>query len=149
MSLRSFYSLPIYRCRIHLFYRGRKQLFSSAGFTNLESKRLTSISLTDRAIGRLIELKSANDAKFLRVAVEGGGCSGFQYLFNLDTIVTEDDCVIEKQGAKVVIDQQSLQYLEGATIDYHTELIRSAFRVLTNPKAESGCSCGSSFSLKV
>ena len=59
------------------------------------------------------------------------------------------DSVIEKSGARVIVDKQSLEYLEGATIDFHSELIRSAFRILKNPKAESGCSCGSSFSLKI
>ncbi|XP_072032428.1 iron-sulfur cluster assembly 2 homolog, mitochondrial-like [Amphiura filiformis] len=106
------------------------------------------VSISDSCVKQLHKLGEKN--KFLRITVEGGGCSGFQCLFNLDeTLIKEEDRVIERDGVKVVVDDISLQYIKGATIDYHEELIRSAFRVTNIPMAEKGCSCGASFSLKI
>lgn len=85
----------------------------------------------------------------MRVTVDGGGCSGFQYLFELDDKVKEDDVVIGDENSQVVIDKLSLDYCAGSTVDYHTELIKSGFRIINNPKAEQGCSCGASFSIKL
>ncbi|KAG6443254.1 iron-sulfur assembly protein IscA-like 2, mitochondrial [Manduca sexta] len=106
------------------------------------------INISDSCVEKLKQLCDSND-KFLRLCVESGGCSGFQYKFDLDDKVLEDDRIFERNGVKVVIDETSLDYIKGSTVDYHTELIRSAFRVIQNPNADLGCSCGASFSIKI
>ena len=82
----------------------------------------------------------------LRVFVQGGGCSGFSYGFTLDEEQNEDDFVIEKPGVTVLVDSMSMQYLQGATIDYKQELMGSNFTI-DNPNATATCGCGSSFSI--
>ena len=99
--------------------------------------------VTERAFERLNEIGAA--PKALRVAVEGGGCSGFQYDISLDEPAA-DDLVIEGAGQKVVIDSVSLPFLENATIDFADELIGARF-VIDNPNATSSCGCGTSFSI--
>lgn len=84
----------------------------------------------------------------LRLSVETGGCSGFQYAFNLDDRFNSDDRVFEKEGIKLVVDNISYDFVKGATVDYVEELIRSAFIVTENPSAVGGCSCKSSFMVK-
>ncbi|XP_060647529.1 iron-sulfur cluster assembly 2 homolog, mitochondrial isoform X1 [Drosophila nasuta] len=103
--------------------------------------------VSDSCLKRLREI--CLDGSFLRITVEGGGCSGFQYKFDLDTKMNEDDLQFGEEKAKVVIDTISLDYCSGATIDYHSELIRAGFRMVANPQAEMGCSCGSSFAIKL
>lgn len=107
--------------------------------------------ITDSCVQRMKELHKGKDLegeKMLRVSVEGGGCSGFQYNFTLDDNRNPDDRVFEKEGIKVVVDAVSYGFVKGATVDYVEELIRSSFMVSTNPNAEGGCSCGSSFTAK-
>ncbi|MCF1710066.1 iron-sulfur cluster insertion protein ErpA [Tabrizicola sp. J26] len=102
--------------------------------------------VTDRAFARLAEIAElTGDARPLRVAVEGGGCSGFQYDIKLDD-PTSDDLVIEKDGVKVLVDSVSLPFLENAVIDFTEELIGARF-VVQNPNATSSCGCGTSFSM--
>ena len=85
------------------------------------------------------------ERKALRIAVKGGGCSGFQYIFNIVDDVNENDQVFQKEDSRVIIDNTSLQFLEGAEIDYCEELIGSSFKI-NNPNATSSCGCGTSFS---
>jgi len=82
----------------------------------------------------------------LRVFVQGGGCSGMSYGFTLETEQNEDDFVIEQQGVKYLVDAMSMQYLQGATIDYKEDFEGSNF-VISNPNAQTSCGCGSSFSV--
>ena len=86
---------------------------------------------------------------YLRLRVDGGGCSGFQYKFELDTEDQEDDIVFEKSGAKLVIDETSLDLVRGSTIDFVEEMISSSFQVVNNPNSESNCGCGASFAPKM
>jgi len=102
--------------------------------------------VTDRAFARLAEINAGADApKALRVAVEGGGCSGFQYDIRLDE-PAGDDLVLEKHGQRVLVDPVSLPFLSNAVIDYADELIGARF-VIENPNATSSCGCGTSFSI--
>ena len=99
--------------------------------------------VTDRAFSRILEI---GKSKCLRIAVEGGGCSGFQYEIKLEEKESENDAVFNKFGAKVVIDSVSLEFLAGATIDFTEEIIGAKF-VIENPNATSSCGCGTSFSM--
>jgi len=101
--------------------------------------------VTNRTFKRLSEINAAKEGKALRIAVEGGGCSGFQYEISLSA-PTEEDLVIEGGGEKVIIDTASLPFLENAIIDYADELIGARF-VIENPNATSSCGCGTSFSI--
>lgn len=104
--------------------------------------------LTDSAVTRVRELmamEQADDLK-LRVYVTGGGCSGFQYGFDLTRETEEDDSVIDNDGVIVVIDPLSYQYLVGSTVDFETGLMGARFMV-QNPNATSTCGCGSSFTI--
>ena len=101
--------------------------------------------VTERAFARLAEINAGNEGQALRIAVEGGGCSGFQYDIRLDT-PAEDDLVLEGNGQKVIVDSTSLPFLENAVIDFSQELIGARF-VIENPNALSSCGCGTSFSI--
>ncbi|KFQ13821.1 hypothetical protein N330_13092, partial [Leptosomus discolor] len=115
------------------------------------------VFLSESCVKRLLEITEGSE--FLRLQVEGGGCSGFQYKFSLDTVVNPDDRqgqrgvmvvrVFEQGGARVVVDVDSLAFVKGSMVDFSQELIRSSFQVVSNPQAEKGCSCGTSFSVKI
>ncbi len=101
--------------------------------------------VTERAFARLAEINEGGEARPLRVAVAGGGCSGFQYEIRLDD-AEADDLVLEGAGQRVVVDPVSLPFLAGAVIDFSAELIGARF-VIDNPNASSSCGCGTSFSM--
>jgi iron-sulfur cluster insertion protein len=107
----------------------------------------TSFSVTESAAKRIAFLAS-REAKpvMMRVAVLGGGCSGFQYNFSFEEERSEDDLLIERNGATVVVDSTSLELLRGSELDYVEEMVGSAFQV-RNPNATSSCGCGNSFSV--
>ena len=101
--------------------------------------------VTDRAFARLAEIGAAADGKALRVAVEGGGCSGVQYDIKLDN-PADDDMIIAEGEERVIVDPVSLPFLSGAVIDFSDELIGARFTI-ENPNATSSCGCGTSFSM--
>jgi iron-sulfur cluster assembly accessory protein len=105
------------------------------------------VRVSERAAKRIAEiLRAEAHPVMLRVAVTGGGCSGFQYNFALDDSKGDDDLVIERDGAVVLIDSMSLDFLTGAEIDFADDLIGASFRI-NNPNAQSSCGCGTSFSV--
>jgi iron-sulfur cluster assembly accessory protein len=108
---------------------------------------LMNISVTQSAARRIKEIVLADPAKTaLRVAVNGGGCSGFQYAFSIESQRNDDDIAIEKDGATVLIDAVSLAYMDGSEIDFVDDLIGQAFKV-NNPLARASCGCGTSFTI--
>ncbi len=106
------------------------------------------MTVTESAARRIRELQEQDEYKgmFLRIAVSGGGCSGFQYGFSFDDQRTEDDREFAAHGVTVVVDDTSLDLLTGAAVDYVEEMVGAAFRI-TNPNAASSCGCGSSFAV--
>jgi iron-sulfur cluster insertion protein len=105
------------------------------------------MSLSERAARRIAEITAAEGAAGLRLAVAAGGCSGFQYQFALEKNRAEDDLVVERDGAVLLVDPASFELLAGAELDFTDELMGSHFAV-RNPNAASGCGCGSSFSVE-
>ena len=105
------------------------------------------VTVTERAARQIGEILGREPpGTMLRVSVEGGGCSGFQYKFDIDRAQAADDVLIRRDGAAVLIDRVSLGYLAGSEIDFVDDLIGAAFRV-NNPQAKASCGCGTSFSL--
>jgi len=108
---------------------------------------MTAITLSERAARRIGDiLKKEPSGAMLRISVEGGGCSGFQYKFDFDQNRTSDDLVLERNGAIVLIDSISQQYMTGAEIDFVDDLIGASFKI-NNPVASAACGCGTSFSI--
>jgi iron-sulfur cluster insertion protein len=105
------------------------------------------VSLTDAAAQRIAAILAAETTpgQKLRLSVQGGGCSGLSYGFDLDAEQNVEDCIVERLGATLIIDPISLQYLAGAVVDYR-ERLEGAMFVVRNPQAKSNCGCGSSFS---
>ncbi|MEQ2272965.1 Iron-sulfur cluster assembly 2, mitochondrial [Xenotaenia resolanae] len=133
-----------------LFIAGQR-VFSSASvrkeMSGESSPSDDKVHLTESCVKRLSEIMEKGE--YLRIQVEGGGCSGFQYKFSVDCNKNEEDRVFEQAGVGIIVDQESLEFVKGSTVDFSQELIRSTFQVLKNPQADHGCSCGSSFSVKL
>jgi iron-sulfur cluster assembly accessory protein len=107
----------------------------------------TAVSISERAARRIGEiLRSEGSGAMLRISVEGGGCSGFQYKFDVEHAKAEDDLVIERDSAVVLVDPASVPFLSGSEVDFVDDLIGSSFRV-HNPNATAACGCGTSFSI--
>ncbi len=106
-----------------------------------------SVTVTERAAMRISEIAAGDPATpLLRVSVEGGGCSGFQYKFNLVSDIAADDLVLEKAGATVLIDPVSVEYMKGSEIDFVDDLMGASFKI-KNPVATASCGCGTSFTI--
>ena len=104
------------------------------------------LTMTDRAARRIGEILKGEPGAMLRLSVLGGGCSGFQYKFDVEREVASDDISIVRVGITMVVDPVSLQYLAGSEVDFVDDLIGASFKV-NNPKAKASCGCGTSFSL--
>jgi iron-sulfur cluster insertion protein len=103
------------------------------------------LEITEPALNA-IEKHLDEESNYLRIFVQGGGCSGFQYGFQLEDTINEDDFIIEKKDIKVLVDSMSISYLQDATIDYTEDVMGSQFTI-KNPNAQTTCGCGSSFSV--
>lgn len=107
----------------------------------------TTLAVTPRAAKRILSVLAGEaPGSAFRISVEGGGCTGFQYKFGFDTARAADDIVIEQDGAVVLVDEISLGFMAGATLDFVDDLMGAAFRI-ENPKAVAKCGCGTSFSI--
>jgi iron-sulfur cluster insertion protein len=106
------------------------------------------LTITESAMLKIADIlaEENNPQLMLRTFVQGGGCAGFSYGFTLDESVSEDDFIIERNGVKILVDSLSMQYLQGAEINYKEELMGSSF-VISNPNAQTTCGCGSSFAV--
>jgi iron-sulfur cluster assembly accessory protein len=114
---------------------------------SLDQTEHPALTVSERAAKRIAEIIAGEPhTPLLRVSVEGGGCSGFSYKFDLVPNSEPDDLLVERAGARVLVDPVSLQYLAGSEIDFVDDLIGSSFKVL-NPNATASCGCGTSFSV--
>src|SRR5438045_1581687 len=130
---------------MHLTIRGAR--WQSPEALEGQRKSMDSVTVTERAarqIGHILGREPPGT--MLRVSVEGGGCSGFQYRFDMDRAQADDDILIRRDSAAVLIDATSLNYLAGSEIDYVDDLMGASFRV-NNPQAKASCGCGTSFAL--
>jgi iron-sulfur cluster assembly accessory protein len=108
---------------------------------------MSPITLTERAARRINEIMAAEpQGSMLRISVNGGGCSGFQYAFDVERARQADDLFVERDGAAVLVDQVSLQYMDGSVVDFVDDLIGQSFKI-ENPHATASCGCGTSFSI--
>jgi iron-sulfur cluster insertion protein len=130
-----------------VFITQLQETLMSAVADNIQTEMPSPILFTDSAATKVADLiaEEGNPDLKLRVFVQGGGCSGFQYGFTFDEVVNDDDTIMMKNGVSLLIDSMSYQYLVGAEIDYKEDLQGAQF-VIKNPNATTTCGCGSSFS---
>src|SRR5256885_16229493 len=107
---------------------------------------MTDVTISESAARRIGEILKSEPGAMLRVSVEGGGCSGFQYKFDIERAKAADDLVLTRDNAVVLIDPVSVNYMAGSQIDFVDDLIGQSFKI-NNPNATTSCSCGTSFSL--
>ena len=108
---------------------------------------MSDVTLSENAAKRINAILAKQSGKdYLRVSVEGGGCSGFSYKFDLEDTKNDDDVIVERDGAQVLVDEMSMEFMRGSEIDFSNELIGAAFKI-NNPNATAACGCGTSFSL--
>lgn len=125
--------------------------FQSPSSSPSPSPSLDAVHMTDNCVRKMKELQTDEASRkenMLRLSIEAGGCSGFQYNFSLDDKTNADDRLFERDGVKLVVDKISFDFVKGSSVDYVEELIRSGFQVADNPSAVGGCSCKSSFMVK-
>ena len=104
-------------------------------------------AITESAAAQISKiLAQENEGAYLRVAVQGGGCSGFSYVFSIDGEKADDDLTFERDGVTVLVDEMSLQYMEGSEIDWVDDMIGASFQI-KNPNATANCGCGTSFDI--
>src|SRR6218665_1116994 len=128
---------------------GRFKWFESSPERDMTDTAVTEapLSVSARAARRIGEiLKTEGNGAMLRVSVEGGGCSGFQYKFDVERAKADDDILIERDNAVVLVDPSSAPFLAGSELDFVDDLIGASFRVV-NPNATASCGCGTSFSI--
>jgi iron-sulfur cluster insertion protein len=116
---------------------------SQASSTSIES---APVSMSASAARRLTKILNAEAGAALRISVKGGGCSGFQYAFDIERARAEDDLVIERDGATILVDPVSLEYMKGSEVDFVDDLMGQSFKV-KNPNAVASCGCGVSFTV--
>lgn len=120
---------------------------ATANSATVPATSLQPVSVTGKAASRIVAVMAQEPpGSMLRVSVAGGGCSGFQYIFDVDRAQAPGDLVIERDGATVLIDETSLDLLAGSTIDFVDDLVGQSFKII-NPNATSSCGCGTSFAL--
>ena len=107
---------------------------------------MNKIEITSNAREHIASVLKKDSAKYFRITVLGGGCAGFQYKFDFDNSIKDDDILIENEMINVVIDEISMELIQNSKIDYVHELVGSSFKI-TNPQASSSCGCGTSFSI--
>jgi iron-sulfur cluster insertion protein len=104
------------------------------------------VSMSASAARRLTKILNAEDGAALRISVKGGGCSGFQYAFDIEKTRADDDFIVERDGAVILVDPVSLEYMKGSEVDFVDDLMGQSFKV-KNPNAVASCGCGVSFTV--
>jgi iron-sulfur cluster insertion protein len=108
---------------------------------------MRNINITDKAISKIQEVLSSQNMKYFRIKVKGGGCSGFQYVFKSDNEINKNnDLIFDFKSLKILIDKNSIEFIDQAELDYKDELVGSSFSI-NNPNAKNSCGCGTSFSI--